>query len=254
MENEIYTPQLRKPEHRTLTSATANTLIEAIQQGKFPPGSQLPPEMELMGILGVSRTTVREALRALVEQGLIERRRGLGTFVTQRLVVNDISINFGITQMIAQAGSQPGTTLFESRIERASPQVAKALEITEGDAVVEIERIRTADGIPVVWSFDWLPVAIFGDRPPSGLTFTSQSLYDYLFYELNLRITHGTAYMHPMIATKEHATKLNIRERTPLLLFLQTDYDEKNNPIIFALEYHLTDKMTFILHRKGPHY
>ena len=247
-------PTLKRPSYVTLTTATANTLIDAIQDGKFPVGSQLPPEMELMQILEVSRTTLREALRLLEEQGLIIRRRGLGTYVTKRLMVNDISNNFGITQMITQAGLTPGTSLFEIRIEEAASTVAKALELEEGAPVLVMERVRTADGVPVVWSFDILPADLFGDQVPTQEDFKDQSLYTYLLHKHNLRITHGNANIQPTLADKEHAQKLNIARHTPLLLFVQTDYDIRNHPLIHAIEYHLADKISFILHRKGPHY
>ncbi|MDZ4159631.1 MAG: GntR family transcriptional regulator [Anaerolineaceae bacterium] len=251
---KIQSPIIKKPRHVTLTSATASTLIEAIRQGKFPVGSQLPTEMELMQILDVSRTTLREALRMLEEQGLIVRRRGLGTYVTKRMMVNDISNNFGITQMITQAGLEPGTREFDIRVEEASSTIANALEIEEGSPVVVMERVRTADGVPVVWSFDMLPAEIFGDLVPTPERFKEQSLYEYLLKKHNLWVSHGNANIHPIIAGKEHAEKLKISRHTPLLLFVQTDYDIKNRPLIHAVEYHLADKITFIIHRKGPHY
>jgi GntR family transcriptional regulator len=250
----LMTPNLIRPRYISLTSATANTLIEAIQEGKFPIGSQLPPEMELMQILDVSRTTLREALRLLEEQGLIVRRRGLGTYVSKRMMVNDISNNFGITQMITQAGLRPGTLMIDIRMEDASPNVAKPLELEEGAPVIVMERVRTADGVPVVWSFDMVPAEIFGSKIPALEEFKEQSLYTYMLENHNLRITHGNANIQPTIADKEHAAKLSISRHTPLLLFVQTDYDIRNRPLIHAIEYHLADKISFILHRKGPNY
>ncbi len=253
-DHRVIAPSLERPRHITLTTATANTLIDAIQEGKFPVGSQLPPEMELMQMLAVSRTTLREALRMLEEQGLIVRRRGLGTYVSKRMMVNDISNNFGITQMITQAGLQPGTLSADFRIEEASSSTAKALELEECALVVVMERVRTADDVPVVWSFDMVPAEIFGNREPTPEEFQEQSLYTYLLKNHNLRVTHGNAKIHPIIAGKEHADKLKIHQHTPLLLFVQTDYDIRNRPLIHAVEYHLADKITFIIHRKGPNY
>src|SRR5512135_3030286 len=118
-----FRPTLVKPKRRTLTDATVTAIADAIRANKFPPGSQLPAEMELMQMLGVSRTTLREALRTLEEQGRITRRRGLGTFVSERSIVKDLSINFGITEMIRQAGFTPKTIKCEIRKENASGKI-----------------------------------------------------------------------------------------------------------------------------------
>ena len=94
-------PPISRPTHTTLTDQTVLAIQEAIKQGKFPPGSQLPPEMELLQMMGISRTTLREALRILEEQRFIRKRRGLGTFVMERAIVKDMSENFGIGNDLA---------------------------------------------------------------------------------------------------------------------------------------------------------
>ena len=78
---------ISRPNHTTLTDQTVLAIQDAIRQGKFPAGSQLPPEMELLQMMGISRTTLREALRILEEQRFIRKRRGLGTFVMERAIV-----------------------------------------------------------------------------------------------------------------------------------------------------------------------
>jgi GntR family transcriptional regulator len=251
-EQRLLNLNIERPRHITLTAATANTLSDAIQEGKFKIGSQLPSEIELMQILQVSRTTLREALRMLEEQGLIVRRRGLGTFVSKRLLINDISNNFGITQMITQAGSDPGTLESDNRIEKASPVIAKALELEENANVLVMERVRTADGNPVVWSFDMVPAEIVGNQITAPEKYGEESLYTYLQKYHNIWISHGVAEIQPIVADKEHAAKLDVRKKTPLLCIIQTDYDLKNRPVIYAVEYHLADRIKFILTRKGP--
>jgi GntR family transcriptional regulator len=253
-QHPVVSLNIERPRHITLTAATANTLSEAIQLGKFEAGSQLPTEMELMQLLQVSRTTLREALRMLEEQGLIIRRRGLGTYVSNRLLVNDISNNFGITQMITQAGLDAGTLESNNRIEKASPTAAKALELGENDAVLVMERVRTADGIPVVWSFDMVPAEIVGNKVIEADKEKEESLYTYLQKYHNIWVSQGVAEIQPIVAEKAHADKLKVRKHTPLLSIVQTDYDIKNRPVIYAVEYHLADRIKFILTRKGPNY
>src|SRR5512135_244698 len=188
-----FRPTLVRPKRRTLTDATVTALADAIRAKKFPPGSQLPSELELMQMLGVSRTTLREALRTLEEQGSINRRRGLGTFVSERSIIKDLSINFGITEMIRQAGFTPKTIQCDVHREGASAKVAEHLEIAEGSPVFVVRRLRLATDTPIVWSDERLPAAILDDHTPNENELKDQSLYDYLEKLHGIRIYQGTA-------------------------------------------------------------
>jgi GntR family transcriptional regulator len=246
-------PAIVKPRRRTLTDETVTAISDAIREEKFAPGSQLPSELELMTMLGVSRTTLREALRTLEEQGSINRRRGLGTFVSEKSIVKDLSINFGITEMITQAGFTPGTIKCEIRMEEASGIVAQNLEIPDGTQILVVERLRLANNRPIVWSEDMLPASILEGKIPKPGDLKDQSLYDYLEQNHNIRICQGMATLRPIPAPKDVAERLQIHRNDILLLIGQTDYDENHQPVIFSDEYHLSDKITFVIHRKGPH-
>ncbi|MFZ5807884.1 MAG: GntR family transcriptional regulator [Chloroflexota bacterium] len=251
----ITTPlKLSRPEHLTLTEMTAATIGEAIRQGQYKPGSQLPSEAELMNMLRVSRSTLREALRLLEEQGLILRKRGLGTFVSARSIVKDLSQNFGITEMISQAGLLPGTLNESIRLEKADKTITERLHLKPGDSVLVVDRIRTANEVPIVWSIDYVPATLLGNIDTDTLDFQHQSLYDFLYQRINLRVVYGIAQLSPLPASRELAQKLNVRPRESLLLLEQTDYDDKDTPVIHSIEYHLPDKITFVIYRKGPHH
>src|SRR6186997_3190180 len=94
-------PPLRPVRFRSqnLTEVAIQELRDAIEQGVYAPGSQLPTELKLVQMLGVSRTVVREALRYLQEDGLIARRQGQGTFVRRNPILQNLNVNFGATQM-----------------------------------------------------------------------------------------------------------------------------------------------------------
>ncbi len=243
-----------KNSHKSLTDASVDELREAIRAGKFPPGSQLPPEMELMTVLGVSRTTLREALRTLEEQQLIQRKRGLGTFVSERSIVKDLSNNFGITEMIRQAGFTPGSREAFAYTKKAGKDVANALQIKVGLPVVVIDRVRTADQRPVVWSLDIIPATIFDKTSIDTFDWNSQSLYAFLEEFHQIRITHGHAQLLPVPASIEMAAKLEVKAGTPLMNITQTDYDASDHPILHSIEYHLPDAFVFVFNRRGPNW
>lgn len=238
----------------TLTMATEDMLRQAIQDGRFPPGSQLPSEFELMSLLGVSRSTLREAMRSLEEQRLIVRRRGLGTFVSERSILKDLSMNFGITEMIRQAGMTPGSANATIRKDKPPSAIAKALKLPESGLVVVVQRIRTANQRPVVWSQDIIPVEVLGDHAIEPHFLESHSLYQYLETHLQIQISHGVAQIRPVAASAEIAEKLNINKGTPLLRIDQTDYDTSERPVLHSVEHHLPDAFVFVVNRRGPHW
>ncbi len=256
MTDQIESPPIGrvKSGYTTLTMATEDMLRQAIQEGRFPPGSQLPPELELISILGVSRSTLREAMRSLEEQRLIVRKRGLGTFVSERSIVKDLSMNFGITEMIRQAGMTPGAEKATLRMEKAPSAIAKALQLPESGMVVVLERIRTANQRPVVWSEDIIPDQVLGDHAIEPLFLESHSLYQYLETHLQIQISHGIAQIRPVAASAEIADRLNIHKGTPLLRVDQTDYDTSEQPVLHSIEHHLPDAFVFIVNRRGPHW
>ena len=120
-----------------------------IQTGKYAPGQKIPTELELSEYYQVSRVTVRSALESLVKRGLLERKRGKGTFVAQsrmsRSIVNDISF----TDMCLQSGMTPGARTIKSVIETANDEDIQELELVPPARVMVLERIRYANNVPV---------------------------------------------------------------------------------------------------------
>ena len=251
-EKFIVSSPINRPTHTTLTDQTVLAIQEAIRLGKFPPGSQLPSEMELLQMMGISRTTLREALRILEEQRLIRKSRGRGTFVMDRAIVKDMSQNFGITEMISQAGYTPGTRDFKICADKASKVLAEKLDIPEESSLIVIERVRTANDTPIVWTRDIMPQEYLGDWMPTNANLKDVSLYECLQHYANIRIVDGVASFSPVQASREIAEKLSIPRNTLLLLIEQVDQDQNQRPVLYSAEYHLTDKFNFIIHRKGP--
>jgi GntR family transcriptional regulator len=210
--------------------------------------------MELLQMMGISRTTLREALRILEEQRFIRKSRGRGTFVMERAILKDMSQNFGITEMISQAGYIPGTRDFKIVSDQASKNLAEKLNISEQSPIVVIERVRTANDTPIVWTRDIMPQEYLGNWMPTHANLKGTSLYECLERYANIRISDGIASFSPVQANREIAEKLSIPRNTLLLLIEQVDHDPNQRPVLYSAEYHLTDKFNFIIHRKGPAY
>jgi GntR family transcriptional regulator len=117
---------------------------------------------------------------------------------------------------------------------------------------VVIERVRTANDIPIVFTRDIMPEQILGGWMPTSENLNGVSLYECLQRYANIRIVDGMASFTPVQAGREIAGKLSIPRNALLLLIEQVDHDQNERPVLYSAEYHLTDKFNFIIHRKGP--
>ena len=141
---------------RRLSFAVRDQLADRIASGEIAAGSRLPPEPQLAADLGVSRATLREALRSLEEDGLVTRTRGAGTYATSRpRLRNNLDVNFGVTEAIRAAGMEPGTAWSEVRTASASRDEAQALDLEAGDTVVILERVGPRTGGPSCGRATW---------------------------------------------------------------------------------------------------
>lgn len=241
-----------RAEKKTLTEIAEQELRQAIAGGTFRPGAQLPTEAVLCQMLGVSRTVVREAIRILKDDGLVARRHGVGTFVRDRPILKNLNFNFGITEMIEFAGLISGTSHLAIRSEYATQEIAEQLRVPAGTLLTTVERVRTADGRPVVYSLDTLPEFVLQRAEFDPQLFLSQSIYNILQTTLGQVIEYGIARLLPVTAPDVVAEKLALPKDAMTLYIVQTDYSPDDEPLIYSREYHLPDAFDFIVWRRGP--
>ncbi|MCC7360074.1 MAG: GntR family transcriptional regulator [Anaerolineales bacterium] len=244
--------KIARTERKTLTEVTLESLRAAIAAGTYQPGSQLPTEAELVEMLGVSRTVVREALRALEEGGLVARRQGVGTFVREQAILKNLNFNYGITEMIESAGHTAGTSYLYAAREPADAETAAALALAEGDPVFTVTRARTADGRPVVYTLDTLSVALLPKAGFDADRLLTASIYTLLQAELSQPIEYGVARLLPAHAPAAVAEQLALPPAALVLYLVQTDYAAADKPLLYSREYHLPDAFDFLVWRRGP--
>lgn len=241
-----------RSESKTLTQAAEEELRQAIAAGTYRPGSQLPTEAELVEMLGVSRTVVREALRVLEEDGLISRRHGVGTFVRKHPILKNLNLNYGITEMIESAGLKPGTSHVALQREAAEGEIAEQLHLPVGAPLLTVERVRTADGKAVVYSLDTLAEALLRGAQFDPSELLSASVYQILQSRFGRVIEYGVTRILPAAAPAHVAEKLALPEGSLLLYLVQTDYSPTDEPVLYSREYHLPDAFDFMIWRRGP--
>lgn len=241
-----------KSERKTLTDIAQQELRQAIVGGTFGPGSQLPTEAELCEMLGVSRTVVREALRVLDDDGLVTRRHGIGTFVRNHPILKNLNLNFGITEMIESAGLKSGTSHLAILKETADEEKAKQLHVPPGTSLITVERVRTADGRPVVYSLDTITESLIQRADFDPQLLRTQSIYTVLHSSMGKAVEYGIARLMPVVVPDFAAEKLHLPLKALTLYIVQTDYSPDDEPLVYSQEYHLPDAFDFVVWRRGP--
>src|SRR6266576_3599102 len=228
-------------------------ITQRIDRGQLRAGARLPSEPALASELGVSRATLREALRALESEGLVRRMWGAGTFVADgRRVANSLDLNFGVTDAIRSAGMEAGITQAHHSMEPATVSEAERLVLHPGADVLVVERVRTADGKPVVLSRDILPGRLIAKQPELADEMLKRSIYEVLERDLGVVIHHGVASFRPVRAERTVARLLGTRTGDLLLYLWQVDYADGGAAVLSSDEYHLADAFDFSVVRRGP--
>lgn len=148
----------------------------AIRSGALSPGDPFENELALVARLHLSRPTVRKAINELVRQGLLVRRRGIGTHVASQVVTKDTSLT-SLFDELRHSGHLPRTQVLQLQASRPNREVAVAMGLAPATPLVYLERLRFSDEVPLVVLRSWLPPR-FHDVSPDD--FTNRSLYDVL--------------------------------------------------------------------------
>jgi GntR family transcriptional regulator len=215
----------------------ARQLEEAISRGELAPGTRLDNEIELSERLAVSRPTMRKAIERLVNQGLVVRRRGVGTVVVPKAVKRPMALS-SLYDDLAQAGRQPKTKVLTVTTQAASPEVAAALSLPEGEPTIYLERLRYADDAPLAVMHNYLP---------SGLVeldnemLAVQGLYQVL-RSRGIQLQVATQTIAARAATYQEARLLEVGRNTPMLTMTRTAFDTAGRAVEYGNHAYLADR------------
>jgi GntR family transcriptional regulator len=205
-----------------------DALSEEIARGRRSPGSRLPPERALAEHFGVSRVTLRRALAELERAGTVARHPG-GWTVSERRIGEPPNVLMSFSEMAASKGLRAAARVLELRERPATIDEAEALGLAPGAALVELERLRLMDDVPIMIDRSVVPLALAPGL--ADLNFSATSLYRELEARYGLRPARARFTVEAIAADEREADLLGLEPERPLLRCQQRTEDETARPI-----------------------
>ncbi|AYC29294.1 GntR family transcriptional regulator [Paenisporosarcina cavernae] len=237
-----------KSDHRPLYLQVIDRIKSDIAKGIFKEKDKLPSEFELAKSLGVSRATLREALRLLEEENVIIRRHGVGTFVNAKpLFTSGIEQLASVSAMIRQGGMEPGTIYLSSSEALPSEEDRNRFQCGEDESVIEIQRVRTANGEPVVYCIDKVPQKLL---PADFLSRKEGSIFAAIEESGEIHVSYAVTFIDPIGYHEVASPILECEPETSLLVLKQLHYDDNDQVVLYSKNYFRADKFSFHVVRK----
>lgn len=205
------------------------TIKNQIDEGTLKPGSKLMNESELEETYGVSRITVRRALKELTDEGVLERKRGKGTFIKKNKITRELIAVDGFTDFIKRLGKQPSTQILSTLTEPATEEQAKELKVYEGDDLYFLKRLLFVEEDAIALDMTHYPLKRFPNFHKHIYDYSST--YEMLQEVYNIEIGKNKKILSVESAGSEESSLLNCDIGTPLYSFKKVLYDQNGSPI-----------------------
>ena len=212
-----------------------------ITQGILKRGEQLPSEHALASKFGVSRMTLRQSIAELIDEGLLYRRHGVGTFVALPHLERDHTRLTNFFDLAKGEGIKARADLLVFQVIPAKQKVAKALDIKVGEAVIRVKTLRFANNLPITIHDAHIPHRLFSRLLDENLEV--QNLWS-LFEQCGYKVKRAIQRIEARQATKELAELMGITEGAPILYKERTVYAEDGTPVEFTYCYNRGDVYT----------
>jgi GntR family transcriptional regulator len=216
-------------------------VLQSLDAGEWKPGEPIPSETELSARFGVSQGTVRKAIDELAAEHLLVRRQGKGTFVASH---SEPVTQFRFLRLHPNEGEreQPESRLLEVRRQRASGDVARALDLKAGESVVYVRRLLVFGGQPIVLDEISLPAALFKGLDAQMLDAHEGSYYGLYEREFGTRMIRAEERIRAVAADADAASALAVDKGAPLLCVDRTAYTYGDRPVELRRGLYRTDQ------------
>ena len=238
---------VNKNSHIPIFFQIQKQIKEKIEKSDLSPGTQLPTERNLSSELGVSRVTIRKAIRGLISEGYCKKEVGKGIFVAENKFITNIHDLEGTSNFIKRRGFDIETEVVEEKIIKSNDMLNSKLELSSSQELLFLKRLRWVKDEPVMLEETYLPLEIFPEIKKYDF---ENSLYEIIKEEYDVYPDHSKGFFNILMATEKESDLLNIQLNTPLLVKEVTTYTKEDNPFEYNKTIFRTDKFKFIVDSK----
>lgn len=220
-------------------------LKELIRCGRYKSGEKLPSEVELAGLCNVHRNTLRQAIADLVAQGILRKEKGFGTFVASS---TPVAVKHRLKQIssfkddLSEIGIKEKTVILKTEAIESPTLVAERLLLGPDSRVVVVRRLRTGDGVPLIYEESYLPYDLFKDIIDMDLT---GSMYNIISRKFNTILDRSEQTIMAVVLNKKIARLLTLPENAAGLFMESVTYNDSNIPVEVLYSYYRGDKYRF---------
>ncbi|HFZ4646660.1 TPA: GntR family transcriptional regulator, partial [Enterococcus faecalis] len=202
-----------------------DAILNKVRSGEYQVGEKIPSEEQLMTIYGVSRVTVRNAIKQLVDENILIKRHGKGTFVSMPSYVESMTAGGSFTESGLKMNRKPTTKIISICLKKATGHVAEVLGVEKATEVIVIERLRSLDNMPAIFEIDYFRKE---DQFMLDLELTDTSLLDILRQYRGVIASYFDNIIEIALADEKLAEALAISEEEALVKINQTVVDNDN--------------------------
>jgi GntR family transcriptional regulator len=224
-------------------------------EARYQPGDRLAAEPELATAYGVSRPTMREVLRTLESDGLVQRVHGVGTFVTrtETAVTSRFDLDLGVTEAVVAANKRLDIQILRIADDHADADVAERLEVPLGVPVLAVERVIRADDVPAAHALDVIPGAVLAAAGTAR--YDGGSVYRFLEERCGLELAGGIADVTAVNAGRGLARQLGVAPGAALLRMEQVERTAEELTVLYSREHYVPTVFNLSVRRvrrRGP--
>jgi GntR family transcriptional regulator len=227
----------------SLADQIYNIIIKEISNGKYPAGALLPSENQLAERYNVSRPTIRAAFARLLERGYVIRQRGVGTYIADRpSIANPLYQFLDIQERISARGFSPGFKQLKTEIIKADDRLSKTLEVSVGSNILNIQKVFTADGNPIILFINYIPEWIYSERltpdqvMEPGIT---EPFFEFFANKCDHKVKYLASTIKPEILQKiDLPEKFVTNDSCSAILIIEDiGFNEGERPLFLSIEH-----------------
>lgn len=235
---------------RSIVEQLREKLLELLRAEQYPSGSRIPSEQELGERFAVSRATVREALKGLVQAGQLDCRHGKGYFVLspESLIHKPVTQLQSVTELMADMGYPVENRVLRMDEENPGPLVRRELQLKEGQSILRLERVRLSREQPLIYSIDMFPRDLVpGDWQEQSWSGSLLQLFDRVS---KTHIVSSRATIRAATLDAELCAQIGVPLQTAWLCMEQLNMTRTGRPVLFSQDYHRGENFQFYVARR----